>query len=312
MAIKKKSVDVDDPYKTNIEKTKAKLKEAGGDDRWWKPKPNTKNIVRILPPWGKGADGSFYFSAGLHYNFQIGGTNRAIACNRTKNPPERCLVCELAEALKNSGNEDLEKVVTGSKGIKIKRKYWVNLIDRKYPEEVKMYGGNKNFIKTLQEALDDPDFGDITDVNEGYDVRVNRVGSGFTDTRYTFSIRPKPSALGLDNWKELVHQLDKEVVDWFGLPEQAKLIRANYADEMAEVGFKINLPKDALKKKKAKDEDEEEEVDEDDEEVAEEEDEDEDEEKPAKKKVKKKPVKDEDDDEDDDLEETGDDDDEED
>lgn len=305
MAIKKKSVDADDPYRTNVEKTKAKLKEAGGDDRWWKPKPNTKNIVRILPPWGKSADGSFYFSAGLHYNFQIGGSNRAIACNRTKNPSERCLICEFIEALKATGNEDLEKLVSGNKGIKIKRKYWVNLIDRKYPEEVKMYGGNKNFIKTLQEALDDSDFGDITDVNEGFDVRVNRVGSGFTDTRYTFSIRPKPSPLGVEDWKEKVHQLDKEVVDWFGLAEQAKLLRANYQDEMAECGFKIVLPKDALKKKsKPVEEDEDEEEEEDDEEEV----------KPAKKAVKKKPAKDEDEDEDeeeDDLEETGDDDDDE-
>ena len=304
MAIKKKSIE-DDPYRTNMDKTREKMKEVGGDGKYWKPKPNSKNIVRILPPWGKSANGVFYFAAGFHYNFEIGGRSKAIACNRVKDKNERCLVCEFIEALRNSGGEDQEKLVMGSKGIKLKKKYFVNLVDRKEPDKVFIYGAAKKMIQAIQEAMEDPDFGDITDVDEGFDMRINRQGAGFTDTRYTFSVRPKSCPLGMDDWKDKIHKLDEVVVEWVPLAEQAKAIRSNYGEEMAEVGFKINLPGEKLKKKKVEDEDEEDQDDEEEEEV-----------KP-KKKVKKKDEEDEDEDEDEDeeddeIKESGDDDDDED
>jgi hypothetical protein len=285
----------DDDYKVDADKVRAKLKETEGDRRWWKPKPNTKNIIRVLPPWGKGSNGSFFFSAGLHYNFQIGGQNRGIPCLKTREVPDRCLICEFIEALRNSDNEDHKKLVSGSKGIRKKVKYWINIIDRKNPEEVKMYGGSRKMIEVLQSAIDDDDYGDITDPEEGYDVRVNRVGSTFTDTQYTFTVRPKPSPLGIPDWKQKIHKLDQEVIEWMSVPEIAKVLRANYSDEMAEVGFKVIVPGE--KKKVVREPDDEE---------------DDEEEKPKKKATKiKSKKKDDDEDEDEDEDEPEEDEDEE-
>jgi len=271
-----------DPYRTNADKVKAKMKATEGDKRWWKPRPG-KHIIRVLPPWGPSADGSFFYTAGLHYGFQIGGQRRAIPCLKTREPGERCLVCEFIEALRASGSEDLEKLVSGNKGIRAKRKYWVNLIDRKYPEEVKMWGASRKFADLIKDEIEGGDFGDVTDPEEGHDIRVRRVGSGFTDTRYSFTIRPKPTPIDLEDWKSKVHKLDKVVIEWMSLAETAKILRANYSEEMAEVGFKI-VVKGVKEQEEEEDEDEDETP------------------KKAKKVAKKKSKYDDDDDEEEDKE----------
>lgn len=267
-----------DPYKTNVAKVRKRLKETEGDKRWWKPKYPGLYFIRVLPPWGPAAEGEFFLTGGLHYNFKIGGKRAAVPCWKTAFPPQRCLICEFIEALRARGSDEDEELIRGKGGIRIKRKYWVNLVDRKTPGQIMMYGGSRKFIDTIKDALNDDDYGDITDPEDGHDIKVKREGTGFSDTEYTFTVRPKASPLGIPDWKKKVFQLDKEVIEWIPLAQTAKILRANYEDEMEELGFKIKMSKEdqeVSKKRKVEEED-----------IESQEDDDEDEEVP-KKKTKK-------------------------
>lgn len=258
----------------------------GGDDRWFNIKApergqDAKATIRVLPPWGKSADGFFYYTVGQHFGFSIGGRNRAISCPESVGRG-KCPVCMLISRLKNS--EDADNIKLADR-IRANRRYFVNVIDREEPDKVKIYGTNKKFVEAVLDASDDPDVGDMTDPKTGRDITIVRRGSGLR-TRYSYRIRTKESSVDFDT-KDL-YQLDKEVPEWLSYAAMVEYIKSNFGEELKSVGLKFG------KNKSSKNDD----VDDD---------EDEDDEKPARKKggkkMNKKPVEDIEDDEDDDIEE---------
>lgn len=279
----KKKTSKSNIHRTNLDKVRQQYQELGGDSRWFKARPG-KTIIRILPPWGEAAQGSFFYFGALHYGFSIGGENRAIPCTRLvdKGP---CAVCEFVEALKASGDEDHKEIVNK---IRPKKKYWINLIEKDYKtkevkdEKVYMFGAGKKMIDAVMGAMEDPDFGDITDPDEGHDIVLTRTGTGMYDTRYEFILRPKPSPIGTDDWMNNLHQLDQEVMEWMSYKEMVTRIKENFKSTLDEVEISFSVKSDHKKKKKAKpiveknDDDEEEDSEEDSEEVLEEDEEDDD------------------------------------
>lgn len=279
--IKKKSKPVEsNPFKARLDKMRKKYEETAGDDRWAKFKEG-KSYIRILPPWGPGADGSFFLSGALHYGFKFGGRDRAIACSQFSNRGP-CPVCQFVDKLKASGDEDLKKL---GDNLRLRKKYWFNVIFRDkegkaIPDaKIKMLGVNQKFLDAVMEAMDDPDTGDISDPDEGHDVVVKRTGTTMTDTRYGVTVRPRATPIERDGWQEDMFQLDEVVLEWMSESEILNAIAKNYGDEAADVGFKLG-------KSKKKDDDEE---------------------KPSKKSQKKKPTEDEEDSDDEDDEEEDDD-----
>lgn len=252
----------------------------GGDDRWFSIKApergqDAKATIRVLPPWGKSAEGFFYYTVGQHFGFSVGGRNRAISCPESINKG-KCPVCLFISRLKNSDNPDHIKLADR---IRANRRYFVNVIDREEPDKVKIYGTNKKFVETILDNSDDPDIGDMTDPQSGRDITVIRKGSGLR-TRYTYRVRTKESSVDFDP-KEL-YQLDKEVDEWLSYDAMVEYIKANFAEELREVGLKFKKSKTNSKAV----------IDDDDEE----------EDKPKKKSKKKRVVEDEDEDEDEDTE----------
>lgn len=256
----------DDGFKTRLSKVRQRYEETASDSRWFKPKPGV-TTVRVLPPWGRSADGSFFLAGALHYGFKIGGRDRAIVCPSFSDKG-RCPVCEFIDKLKSNGGEDLKEVADK---LRRRKKYWVNLLVR--PKEgseaepkVQIWGASQKFIDTVMEAFDEEDYGDITDPVEGHDIKVTRKGSGFTDTRYSFTVRPKPSKLGLENWKKEVHKLDEVVLEWMSEKEMESAIAKNYAEEAAEVGFRLSSKlKSKPKEAEPEEEDDDDDSDDDDE-----------------------------------------------
>src|SRR3990172_8173408 len=158
-----------------------------GEDKWWNIKPgergkNSKAIIRVLPPWGKSAEGFFYYTAALHYGFSIGGRNRALGCPESVGKG-KCPVCLFISRLRDGTNND--KLILR---IRQSRRYWVNMIDRAEPNEIRIFGSNKKFVEAILDASEDPDIGDITDPKTGRDIIIIRKGSGF-QTRYSYRIR---------------------------------------------------------------------------------------------------------------------------
>lgn len=288
MVVKKSSATVN-YNKSKMAKIRKHFQESGGggDDRWFNIKApergqDAKATIRVLPPWGKSADGFFYYTVGQHFGFSIGGRNRAISCPESIGKG-KCPVCVFISRLKNSDNPDHTKLADR---IRANRRYFVNVIDREEPDKVKIYGTNKKFVEAILDASDDPDVGDMTDPQSGRDITIVRRGSGLR-TRYSYRIRTKESSVDFDT-KDL-YQLDKEVDEWLSYDAMVEYLQNNFNEELREVGLKF-------KKSKSKS-------------TASDDDEDEDDEKEVKKLKrgnprKGKPIEDtEDDEEDDDVDE---------
>lgn len=237
--------------KSNIEKIRAKFNELGGsDNRWLTIKTpergqETKLQIRVLPPWSESADGFFYYSAGLHYGFSIGGRNRAIPCLEThpNNEGKKCPVCTFIAKLKNSDEDGHSEL---AQKLRKSIRYWVNVIDREDNNKIKIYGGNKKFIDVILDASEDEDIGDITDPQNGRDIVISRRGSGF-QTRYSYRVRAKATPAIFK--PEDIYQLDKEVVEWMSYDTIVGYLQDNYLEELTELGIKF-------KGKKSKDDSE--------------------------------------------------------
>jgi len=224
----------------------------GGDDRWFSLKApergqEAKATIRVLPPWGKSAEGFFYYTVGQHFGFSIGGRNRAISCPESIGKG-KCPICIFIARLKNSDNPDHTKLADR---IRANRRYFVNVISREEPDKIKIYGTNKKFVEAILDASDDPDVGDMTDIQSGRDITIVRRGSGLR-TRYSYRVRTKESSISFEA-KDL-YQLDKEVDEWLSYEAMVEYLKANFTEELSEVGLKF---KKVVKKSSATDDEEE-------------------------------------------------------
>lgn len=277
--LKKKKVvsDEDGGFKTRLDKTRKRFEETASDSKYFKPRGG-KNFIRVLPPWGPGADGTFFYAGALHYKFKIGGRDRAIPCTAFsgKGP---CAICTLCDKLKAHGEEDYKKL---AQEIRMSKKFWVNIVARdkmgkaEPDARIQIYGGNQKFINSILEAFDEEDYGDVTDPIEGHDLILTKKGEGMA-SRYSATVRPRPTPLALPGWKKHIHKLDEVVLEWMSEGEIMEAIAKNYGEEAVEVGFSLKRAK--KKQVEEVDDEEEDEEDEDDE--------------PKKKKLKlvKKKVK---------------------
>lgn len=253
--------------RTDIDKVRRKLDELGGS--FFKAREG-KNIVRILPPWND--EGVFYYEASLHYGLKNEGRDRAYPCLTMYE--NDCPVCDFISGLSSKDKELKDKLAP-------RKKFYVNIIDRQSGNLV-IWGFSTKILRTLLGYIQDPDWGDFTDPEEGHDIVIEREGTGRLDTKYEVRIKPKPTEVNFEDWEDEMHDLSEEIIDEISEEDLQEIVEDNYGE--------------TTKKKKGKKKDEEDEEDEDDEEDEEDEDEDDEEDK----------------DEDDDDEEEEDDDDEED
>lgn len=156
-----------------------------------------RTAIRILPP--KEGQQTPFKMIYMHFvDLPADDKPAVFPCpRRMANKP--CPVCAKAEELRASGDEGL---VEKAKKLFAKRQWYANAIDRKNVEEgVQLVAFGKEIMnqvvgirKTLAE-----DGLDFTDPYEGYDIVVERTGTGKEDTEYTVQARLKPSQLGDDD-----------------------------------------------------------------------------------------------------------------
>lgn len=182
-------------HKTNVEKTVKDLETLGGDE-FWKPKEN-KNVIRILPPWN--AEGMFYFKAVLHYTGEEG--QLPVPCRSMVDKP-----CPLCEAVEKSSNKKIAKKMMA------KKKFYMNILSiDNIKEGVKIWAATPKQMKKLRSYLEDPDYGDFTDPDEGREVIVEKDSSG-TMPSYEIRMRPKSSPIEYSNWEEELFNLEEEII----------------------------------------------------------------------------------------------------
>ena len=155
----------------NMELMKKKLAtlRGEGNDRdsiWFKPDEGDQDI-RIVPT----NDGDPLKEMFFHYN--VGDHRGGIVCPK-RNYGEQCPICEFASSVWREGvdsNDEESKKL--AKSLFVRARYFSPVVLRGREDEgVKVYGYGKKAYELLLGYILDPEYGDVTDTNEGTDITL--------------------------------------------------------------------------------------------------------------------------------------------
>jgi len=192
-----------------------------GGGKYWKP-PVGRSVIRILPPIG--TMGFFFKEAGVHY---IGDNH--FGCPRISTDGQLpCPICEVQDELWKSGEKD------AAKQFNVNRSFNVNIIDRGKPDSgVQIYCPGVSIFQAWAALVSDPDYGDISDPEQGFDIKIDRTGEGKNDTRYQVQCMRQPSPLGLPD------EIEKWLADATDLEADATKGLLSYDELMLKSGVNI-------------------------------------------------------------------------
>lgn len=167
-------------------------KNSGGGNNLWKPEPG-KQVIRIVPYM---FDRDWPFRELLfYYNLDKKVTISPVSFNQ----PDP--IQEYADKLKSTG--DKEDWLLARK-IEPKLRIHVPILVRGKEEEgIKFWGFGNQIYEELLKIMDDPDYGDITDLKTGRDITVEYEKASGTDAFPKTTIRIKPSISPATTSKEV-------------------------------------------------------------------------------------------------------------
>lgn len=177
-----------------------------GGGGWWRPQVGTSTI-RILP--GVGTMDYFFCEVGQHYVTDGGKPFYCPAiCSEGDLP---CPICEVNEELFRAG----EKEAAGK--FRAGRSFFMNIIDRADPGKgVQKFAPGITIFQAIISLIQDPDYGDVSDVDSGYDIKIERVGEGRENTKYQTRAVKRSTPLGtedqVDEWMKSADDLKKFVM----------------------------------------------------------------------------------------------------
>lgn len=194
----------------DISKMKDKLdalknKGAGGN-KFWKPAEGTNN-VRILPT----EDGDPFKSFFFHY----GVGSEGFLCPKA-NFAQACPVCDFVASLyKDKTEESIEM----AKKLGKKQRFFSPVVVRGDEKEgPKVWGYSKTVYEKLIQTVLNPDYGDITDMEQGTDITIEygkKAGKKFPEADLTFARKPSKTCKDLD--KKACEELLKKIPDFNSL-----------------------------------------------------------------------------------------------
>lgn len=172
----------------NLEQVRKKLQafhdqaSRKGPSKLWKPAVGTQ-VIRILP----NKFNEDYPFVELYFHFLF---DKPVLSPITNGEPDP--IQEMAAKLKATGNKQDFK--EGAK-LEPKMRVYVPVIVRGQEQEgVKYWGFGKEVYQELLSYIEDPDYGDISDLHSGRDLTIevvaaDKTGTGFSST----SVRIKPN-----------------------------------------------------------------------------------------------------------------------
>jgi hypothetical protein len=190
-----------------------------------------RNVIRILPP-REGAD-MFFEEVWVHYGVGKNAQNKngtMVVCPKTHDENAPCPVCELADELKKLSKKRDDSYDKQSRSIRRKKRVYYNAISRdedlsvyekneegkwintetgEEESPVKVLGTGIGILKDIISLIVDPEYGDITDPEEGLDLIITKTGSGQFNTKYDVKTVRKESPIGFDAWEECLHDLSQ-------------------------------------------------------------------------------------------------------
>jgi hypothetical protein len=172
------------------------LAKSGGSSNYMKLEVGD-NYVRVLPPpIGRKTP---FFTAFQHF-IDLPGYDSPIVFNCPRMMArEYCPACAKSDKLRASQNK---KDQDAARNFWSSRRVFVNVIDRSDEEAGPKVLG---IGKTIHEALvkirkDDPDEGDFTHPEDGFDINIQRKGTTKNDTKYKVIPARRSTPLGDKDW----------------------------------------------------------------------------------------------------------------
>lgn len=198
-----------DKYARLLEKVQSLNLGGGG---FWKP-PEGRSTFRILP--AVGTMGYFFKEVGTHY---LPGEKHFACLSISTDGQQDCPLCQVEKLLRDSGDKEAASAFYPS------RSFTMNIIDRSKPDDgVKLYSPGVTVFQGLASMVADPDYGDISDVDNGFDVKLDRKGEG-QKTKYQVSAARNPSPLGtadqVQTWLEQAQDIEAMVAKQLLSPEE--------------------------------------------------------------------------------------------
>lgn len=197
-----------------------------GNFKFWKPIKFGRYTVRFLPP--ADPDGLFFYETAQH---RVG--ENYYFCPKAEG--DDCPICEFYKSLYDEGSDDS---IALAKEIKPRKQYLYNIVVRDElgqevdnPKEVHTYMSGKTLYEALMDYFFDEDYGDLTDVENGYD----------------FTIVKEQGDLGFPNYKKSKPR--KNPTPLFDDEDDIEEVLGNISDLKSEVEYKsYEELKDALEK----------------------------------------------------------------
>ena len=156
----------------NMELMRRKLATLRGDNKgngnsvFFRPDDGDTDIRIVPAPNGDPLKEMFF-----HYN--VGNHQGGIMCPK-RNFGERCPICDFASSLwREAAENNDEESKKLAKSLFVRTRYFSPVVVRGREEEgIKVYGYGKTAYELLLGYILDPEYGDITDINEGTDITL--------------------------------------------------------------------------------------------------------------------------------------------
>lgn len=141
-------------------------RDSGQASVWFKPDEGDTDI-RIVPT----NDGDPLKEMFFHYN--VGDHKGGILCPK-RNFGERCGICDFASQLWREGvDQNDEESKKLAKSLFVRTRFFSPVVVRGREDEgAKIYGYGKTAYELLLGYILDPEYGDVTDVQEGTDITL--------------------------------------------------------------------------------------------------------------------------------------------
>ncbi len=182
------------------------------DQTWWKPKSGQgtrwgDNLIRVMPPHPSLGKKLFW---GVPLHFSIGPNQIRMPCPRRAFQGQSCPVCVAGFKLKDEGQEeagnDLLPTWLGYMCV-------VEIDEKGQPvgdnPKVKIWSASGGIIDDLIDIIENPEFGDFTDLEKGFDINVRKRGSGKKGTKYQTTAKTKASKFPMPELAEGVIDLSQ-------------------------------------------------------------------------------------------------------
>lgn len=190
----------------DVSKLKAKLnqfnRQTDRSEALWKPTEG-KSVIRIVP-WKENREWPF---VELYFHYLGNKTYLSPISNGHRDP-----IVEFAEALASGGTKD---DFAQAKPFRAKLRTFMPIIVRGEEEKgVRFMSFGRTVYKKLISIINDPDYGDITDVKGGRDLVVEYTPEAKSDTNFAKTdVLPKPNRTPLSENAEAVKKFLAEQPD---------------------------------------------------------------------------------------------------